>query len=134
MRKSAALYGLVALGTSIGGTFRALASFLPVGAFWFPWTTLFVNVVGSFVISVYATLAGPDGRLMSSTRQRHFVMTGFCGGFTSFSIFSVETVRFLQSGQPARAALTVVVSVAAWLVAAWLGHLLAWRLNRPGGR
>lgn len=130
-REAATLYALVALGTAIGGTLRAAVSLAaPMGA-GLPWATLGVNVLGSFAVGLYATLTGPDGRLLASPRQRHFVMTGLCGGFTTFSVFSLETLRFLQSGQPAKTALTVAVIVAAWLGAVWLGHLLAQRLNRP---
>lgn len=129
-RETAVLYAVVALGTAIGGTLRAGVS-LALPAEGLPWATLAVNVLGSFVIGLYATLAGPDGRLLASPRQRHFVMTGLCGGFTTFSIFSLETLRFLQSGQTAMATLTVALSTAAWLAAVWLGHLCAVRLNRP---
>lgn len=135
-RETVVLYALVALGTSIGGTLRATASLAATGlaGAGFPWGTLFVNIAGSFAITLYAALTGPDGRLLATSRQRHFVMTGLCGGFTTFSLFSVETLRFLQSGQAVTAGLSVALSATAWLTAAWLGHLTAQRLNRPGGR
>lgn len=135
MRDGAALYGLVALGAVIGGVLRALASAGAVELFGtgFPWGTLFVNVVGSFLIGFYADMTGPDGRVLAGTRQRQFVMTGVCGGFTTFSVFSLETIRLIQSGNVAYAALNIGVSVVAWLAAVWLGHLLATRLNRLGG-
>ena len=132
-RETAVLYALVALGTAIGGTLRAAVSLALAGAA-FPWATLFVNVAGSLAIGFYATLTEPDGRVFAGPRQRHFVMTGLCGGFTTFSIFSLEALRFVAAGAPGGAALLVTVSVAAWLAAVWLGHLLAARLNRPGGR
>jgi len=135
LRDAAILYTVVALGAVIGGVLRALAS---LGTFallgqGFPWGTLFVNVAGSFFIGFYATLTGPDGRAFASTRQRQFVMTGFCGGFTTFSVFSLETLRLAQSGQLPAAALNVGVSIIAWLGAVWLGHALATRFNRLGG-
>lgn len=135
MREGATLYGLVTLGAVIGGVLRALASSGAVALFGtgFPWGTLFVNVAGSFLIGFYADLTGPDGRVFAGTRQRQFVMTGVCGGFTTFSVFSLETIRLIQSGNMAYAALNVGVSVVAWLAAVWLGHLLASRLNRLGG-
>ena len=131
IREAAVLYGLVALGTAIGGTLRALTGLVVAGS-GFPWATLFVNVFGSFVIGFYATLTEPDGRVFAGTRQRHFVMTGLGGGFTTFSIFSLEALRFVRAGQPGGAVLIVAVSVAAWLAAVWLGHRLAERLNRLG--
>jgi CrcB protein len=134
-RDAAILYGVVALGATIGGLSRALASLgaaAMMGAA-FPWGTLIVNVTGSFLIGFYATLTGPDGRAFAGTRQRQFVMTGFCGGFTTFSVFSLETLRLAQAGDVSAAALNIAVSVIAWLAAVWLGHALATRFNRLGG-
>ena len=99
----------------------------------FPWANLFVNITGSFIIGFYAALTGPDGRLFASTRQRQFVMTGFCGGYTTFSAFSLDTFRLLHSGMTRAASLNIAVSVGSWLVAVWLGHMLANRLNRLKG-
>jgi CrcB protein len=132
---AAILYGAVGLGAVIGGVLRALSSIgaaalLGTG---FPWGTLFVNVAGSFVIGFYATISGPDGRIFAGTRVRQFVMTGFCGGFTTFSVFSLETLRLLQAANIPGAALNIGVSVVAWLGAVWLGHTLASRINRLGG-
>jgi fluoride exporter len=135
MRDGTVLYGLVALGAVFGGVLRALASAGAVALFGtgFPWGTLFVNVVGSFLIGFYADMTGPDGRVLAGTRQRQFVMTGVCGGFTTFSVFSLETIRLIQSGDMTYAALNICVSVVAWLAAVWLGHQLAARFNRLGG-
>jgi fluoride exporter len=125
------LYAAVALGSALGGTARWLLSehmHASLGAT-FPWGTLSVNALGSLLIGAYAALAGPDGRLLAGPRQRHFFMTGVCGGFTTFSIFSVETVRLLQAGRPDGAAY-LSVSIAGWLVAAWAGYALGMRINR----
>jgi CrcB protein len=134
-RNTAALYAAVALGTMIGGALRALAALALTAQFGhaLPWGTLFVNVTGSFVIGIYATLTGPEGRLFAGPKQRQFVMTGICGGFTTFSIFSLETLRLLQDGEPDMAAANVAISVATWLAAVWLGHRVAMRLNRLKG-
>jgi CrcB protein len=91
---------MVALGSMIGSVSRAIAS-LGIHAHiepGLPWGTLFVNVTGSFAIGLYATLTGPEGRLLAGSRQRQFVMTGICGGYTTFSVFSLETFRLLQAG------------------------------------
>lgn len=133
--EAAVLYGLVALGTSIGGLLRALASLGAAGLLGpgFPWATLFVNAAGSFAIGFYATLTEPGGRVFAGARQRQFVMTGICGGFTTFSVFSLETIRLAAAGRLVAAGLNVSLSVAVWLGAVWLGHLLATRINRLGG-
>ncbi|MDH6232073.1 CrcB protein [Mesorhizobium soli] len=134
-RDRASLYLAVSLGAVIGSVLRALVSLTSLAMFGpgFPWGTLFVNIVGSFVIGFYSTLTGPDGRLLVGSRNRQFVMAGICGGFTTFSTFSLETLRLTQSGHWSLAGLNVIISVIAWLLAVWLGHLLAMRLNRLGG-
>jgi CrcB protein len=127
-------YAAVALGAAVGGAMRWFASELVHG--WlgpgFPWGTLFVNVTGSFAIGCYAALAGPGGRLRASPRQRLFVMTGLCGGYTTFSAFSLETLGLLQAGSIGLASLNAGASVTAWLVAVWAGYTLAMRFNRTG--
>lgn len=130
-RGVAALYAAVLAGSVIGAVCRALVSlaFQPLGP-GFPWATLSVNVAGSLAIGFYAALTGPDGRLLVGPRQRQFVMTGFCGGFTTFSAFSLETLQLAQTGRPAVAALYIGVSVVTWLAAVWLGHALAMHFNR----
>ncbi len=130
---TAILYGHVAAGSVLGGVARYLLSLLVQLLPGFPWATLFVNVTGSFIIGFYSTLSGPDGRLFASARQRQFVMTGFCGGYTTFSTFSLETFKLLESGMAQTAFLNIAVSVVTWLVAVWLGYVLASRLNRLKG-
>jgi len=134
LRNTVALYAAVAAGSVIGALCRALASvaFQPLGP-GFPWATLFVNVVGSLAIGCYAALSGPEGRLLVGPRQRQFVMTGFCGGFTTFSAFSLETLELVQAGRLPAAAVNIGVSVAAWLAAVRIGHALGMRFNRLRG-
>jgi CrcB protein len=131
-RNALALYAAVALGSVIGAVLRALVSLAFQDQFvpGFPLGTLFANVSGSFVIGFYATLTAPDGRLFAGPHQRQFVMTGICGGYTTFSIFSLETFRFLHAGHVIAAGLNVGISIISWLAAVWLGHVLAAYLNR----
>ena len=129
---AASLYLAVGLGSGIGGSIRWLLSdptLVPLGA-GLPWSTLFVNVTGSFLIGLYAALAGPGGRLIAGPIQRHFFMTGLFGGYTTFSIFSLETIRLLEAGRPGTASLVVVLSLTGWLIAVWAGHILGRRGRR----
>jgi CrcB protein len=135
IRHAAALYALIAFGSAIGGVLRAIAS-LAVRTHAgpdFPWGTLFVNVTGSFAIGFYATLTGPGGRLFAGSHRRQFVMTGICGGYTTCSVFSLETLILVQAGYLALAGLNIGVSTVGWLAAVWLGHILAVSLNRLKG-
>jgi CrcB protein len=129
------VYIAIAAGGALGSVARylcALAALSLLGPA-FPWGTLGVNVVGSFLIGLYATLTEPDGRLFVTPTIRQGVMGGFCGGFTTFSIFSLESIRLVKADQWALAAGYVLVSAATWLPAVWLGHRLAQRMNRLRG-
>jgi CrcB protein len=99
----------------------------------FPWGTLLVNVVGSFIIGFFATLTGPDGRLIAGSAARQFVMTGILGGYTTFSSFSLQTLNLARDGEWLRAGGNVVLSVVLCLLAVWLGHLAAAALNQMKG-
>ena len=128
------LYSAVIAGGIIGSLMRWLVALvLPAVAGGFPWPTLFANVTGSFIIGFYAGMTGPDGRLFVSPRTRQFVMTGICGGYTTFSGFAIEMLRFLQAGDARQAAVYLAVSVPGWLVAVWLGDIAARRLNNRTG-
>jgi len=130
---TAALYGVVMLGGVLGSLLRwAVALFLPLAEGGLPWATFTANASGCFVIGFYATLTGPDGRVFVGPRMRQFVMTGICGGYTTFSGFSLEVFRFLLDGDVRSAALYLLASLASWLAAVWLGEILAWRLNNWG--
>ena len=125
-------YLWIALGSALGGVARYACSSLVAGAFGetFPLGTLLVNVVGSFVIGFFATATGPDGRVLVSPDARQFVMVGLCGGYTTFSSFSWQTLVLVQDGEVVRAGVNVGGSVVLCLVSVWLGYVAAAALNR----
>jgi len=120
------LYLLIALGGALGSVARFALSGLvanQIGAT-FPWGTLVVNVTGSFVIGFFATLTGPDGRVFASSNARQFFMTGVCGGYTTFSSFSWQTLKLLQDREWLYAGGNILLSVVLCLIAVWLGWML----------
>jgi fluoride exporter len=125
-------YLLVALGSALGGMARYGAAGLAARLIGptLPWGTLIVNVTGSLVIGFLATLAAPDGRLLLPPDTRAFLVIGLCGGFTTFSSFSLETLNLARDGEWLWAASNVIGSVLLCLLAVWLGHLGAAALNR----
>jgi fluoride exporter len=125
-------YLWIAIGSAIGGVLRFACSGLiaeRIGET-FPWGTLAVNVSGSLVLGFFFTLTGPDGRLLVDTQARLFVMVGICGGFTTFSAFSLQTLLLARDGDWLRASMNIVASVVLCLAAVWLGHIAAAALNR----
>ena len=122
-----AAYGWVALGSALGGMSRYwLGGVIARGiGDDFPYGTLLINVVGSFVIGFFGTLTLPDGPRPASLDARLFVMVGLCGGFTTFSSFSLQTFELLRSGEGIRAAIYVVASVLLCVAGAAIGHALA---------
>jgi fluoride exporter len=95
----------------------------------FPRGTLIINVIGSFVIGLFATLTGPDGRMLVGTLARQFVMVGLCGGYTTFSSFSLQTLNLINDGEWFRAGANAVLSVVLCVVGVWIGHILALAFN-----
>ena len=125
-------YLWIALGSALGGVARYGASSLI--AMWFgltfPWGTLLVNISGSLVIGFFASLTGPGrSRVMVAPDMRQFVMIGICGGYTTFSSFSLQTLNLVQEGDMLRAGANVGASVVLCLVAVWLGYVAAAALN-----
>ena len=117
-------YWLVALGSAIGGTFRFWLSGLIANAVGqtFPWGTMVVNITGSLAIGLFATLTAPDGRYFIPGEWRQFFMIGVCGGYTTFSSFSLQTLNLVQDGEWLWAGLNIGLSVILCMVGVWLGH------------
>lgn len=124
-------YVWIAIGSALGGVARYWCSLTAARLFGetFPWGTLIVNVAGSFVIGFFATLTGPDGRVFASSAARQFVMIGLCGGYTTFSSFSIQTLNLLQDGQWLQAGGNIAGSVVLCLLAVWAGYALAATIN-----
>jgi fluoride exporter len=120
-------YLWIAVGGALGSMARFwLAAFVAtlLGP-QFPWGTILINIVGSFVIGFFATFTGPGGRLIASFNTRAFVMVGICGGFTTFSAFSLQTLDLARANHWAQAGGNILLSVVACLLAVWAGHMLA---------
>jgi len=96
----------------------------------FPFGTLAVNVTGSLIIGILAGMSIPEGRWMLSPSAREFLMIGVCGGYTTFSSFSLQTLTLLQEGEWLRATMNSVLSFALCMVAVWLGHFSMSLLNK----
>src|SRR5215469_12951411 len=124
-------YLWIAVGSAFGGVARYWLSGVVaqlVGET-FPWGTLIVNITGSFVIGFFAALTGPDGRVYASSLMRQFVMIGICGGYTTFSSFSLQTLNLMNDGEWFRAGANVVLSVVCCMLAVWAGQVLATSFN-----
>ena len=120
-------YLWIALGSALGGVGRYWLSGVIARRFGeaFPVGTLVVNATGSFVIGFIASLTRPEGRLLMSASGRQFLMVGICGGYTTFSSFSLQTLNLAREGEWFYAGANVVASVLLCLLAVWLGHVLA---------
>jgi fluoride exporter len=125
-------YFWIGLGSALGGVARYACSSLI--AHWlgesFPWGTLLVNVLGSFVIGFFATVTGPEGRFLATSGTRLFVMVGICGGYTTFSSFSLQTFALIREGDLGRAGANVLASVVFCMLSVWLGAACAGYLNQ----
>ena len=96
----------------------------------FPVGTLAVNVLGCFVISLFGSLTGPEGRFLTSPPTRPVVMIGVLGGFTTFSSFGFQTFYLFAEGAWLRAGLNVALSLTLCLLVVWFGHLAGTALNQ----
>jgi fluoride exporter len=128
-------YLYVMIGSALGGGARYWCSGFVARTFGetFPWGTIAVNVVGSFIIGFFATFTGPDGRFLVGANARTFVMIGLCGGYTTFSSFSLQTLNLMRDDEWLYAAGNVLASVALCMAAVWLGHVTAASLNQLKG-
>jgi fluoride exporter len=104
-----------------------------MGESW-PWGTLFVNVAGSFAIGLFTAFAAAGNRFANAAAVRQFVMAGLCGGFTTFSAFSLDTLHLIRDGKGLAAGANVALSIVLCLLFVGLGHALAAQATpRPRG-
>lgn len=120
-------YLLVALGSALGGMARYWLSGVVARRIGetFPWGTMIVNISGCFVIGVFAALTGPGGGADGDISLRQFAMTGLCGGYTTFSSFSLQTLNLARDGEWLPSLANILGSVMLCLAAVWLGFTLA---------
>lgn len=126
-------FALVALGGALGASARYLLWGLVTrltSASAFPWGTLAVNVVGSFLFGLLLS-GGTDGRWPVPPDVRLFVGVGFLGSLTTFSTFSFETFDALRAGDPRIALANIALNVAVTLAVCWLGVELGNRILDP---
>jgi fluoride exporter len=124
-------YLWVALGGALGSVSRywlnglVAAKFVESSAV-FPLGTLVINVTGSFLIGIFAAFAAPEGRLDPQSRAfaTQFLMIGVCGGYTTFSSFSLQTLNLLRDREWLYAGGNIMLSVVLCMIAVWLGFLL----------
>ena len=121
----------IVLGGAIGTFARYAISVaaLPISR-QLPWGTILINISGCALIGFFGTLTLAHGRYPVSENFRLFVMTGICGGYTTFSAFSLQTLDLMRGGAMTRALLNVALSVILCIAAVALGHLVASKLNQ----
>ena len=122
------------LWIGIGGALGSIARYwlalwmLPLSRS-LPWGTITINIVGSFAIAFFGTVTLATGRHPLPETVRLFFMVGVCGGFTTFSSFSLQTLELLRAGATGRALANILLSVLLCIAAVTLGFLAGERFN-----
>jgi protein CrcB len=117
-------YLWVAIGGALGSMARAWLAIMVarITGPHFPWGTIFINIIGSFIIGFFGTLTASDSRFAVPADARAFVMIGICGGFTTFSSFSLQTLELAIGGSLPQALGNIGLSVVLCLSAVAAGH------------
>jgi CrcB protein len=120
------VYLWIAIGSALGGLLRYAITRATLDLdHGFPYGTILVNILGSFVIGFVGTFTLTGSKYEVPQNLRLFIMVGICGGFTTFSAFSLQTFDLLRSGAWGRALTNVIVSVVFCFLSVAAGHLLA---------
>ena len=124
-------YLWIGLGGALGSMARhwsngLIATLAGVG---FPWGTLVINILGSFIIGFAATAMSADGRFPTGDAPRQFLMVGVCGGYTTFSAFSLQTLALMRGDQWLYAAGNIGLSVSLCMIAVWAGYMAGLALS-----
>ena len=127
---------LAYLWVAIGGALGSMARFgmnglIPQKTGAFPWATLIINISGSFVIGILGALTTSHGRMTTSSRvfATQLLITGVCGGYTTFSSFSLQTLYLIRDGEWFYAAGNILLSVILCLIAVWIGYVIGDKFN-----
>ncbi len=113
---------LVGLGGALGSMLRYVF-YLAITVKQFPLATFAVNIIGSFIIGAVLALSLKDDLFLNNWKL--FLATGICGGFTTFSAFSLENITLLQNEKYFIALVYIVSSIVLGIAAAWLGFMAA---------
>ncbi len=129
-------YLWIAFGGALGSVARAWIglAILRITGPQFPWGTILINIVGSFIIGFFGTLTATNGRFGVPADARAFVMVGICGGFTTFSSFSLQTLDLARDGRMGQASANIGLSLVLCLAAVAAGHYAAAGINTSGAR
>ena len=128
---------LAYLWVSIGGALGSVARYWIGGLVSektggsFPWGTLVINITGSFIIGMLGALVVPEGKMTPQTRAltTQLLITGVCGGYTTFSSFSLQTLNLIRDGEWFYAAGNILLSIILCMIAVWIGYLLGNKFN-----
>jgi fluoride exporter len=128
-------YLWVAIGGALGSMMRygfsGVIARMTGGTF--PYGTMFVNVTGALLIGIFASISAPQSRFFVPAPARMLLMTGICGGYTTFSTFSLESFNLLREGDLGPALANMLLSVILCMLAVWIGYSTALILSRSRG-
>ena len=125
-------YFWIGVGSAVGGMGRYWCTNVVARHFgeYLPWGTIVVNVSGSLLLGILAALVTADGRPLISGDARALLMIGLCGGYTTFSSFSLQTLNLVRNGEWRGASAKSFLSFSLGLASVWLGYIGSAALSR----